>query len=122
MKFFGTPIFLPLSLKVDNVKRYRVKEKTKEMAFAGRKLKINNRIPSKCDILTDMPQTQLIKEMAKYQKIYAVGRTAIQAKILGCEIGVYDNMYPDPKFWKIVDVSDATKMLQNSLNEIDGII
>lgn len=120
MKFFGIPILLPLSIKVDNVKRYRVKEKTKEMAFAGRRLKTNNRVPDACDILTDMPQNQLIKEMAKYKKIYAVGRTAIQAKILGCEIGVYDSMYPDPRLWKVIDVDDAAKMLQEELDKIDS--
>lgn len=120
MVFFGTPILLPLSVNVNGVKRYKVNEKTKEMAFAGRRLKINNRVPQNCDILTDMPQSQLIKEMANYKKIYAVGRTAIQAKILGCEIGVYDNMYPDPRMWKVVDCMDAAKMLQDKLTEIDG--
>lgn len=120
MEYFGNPIFLPLSVNVNNVKRHRVKEKTKEMAFAGRRLKMTNRIPSSCDILTDMPQSRLIKEMAKYKKIYAVGRTAIQAKILGCEIGIYDNMYPDPKVWKVVDINDAAIMLQEELNKFDG--
>ena len=120
MEYFGIPIFLPLSVKVDNIKRYKVKEKTKEVAFAGRRLKINNRIPKDCDILTDMPQTRLIQEMANYKKIYAVGRTAIQAKILGCEIGVYDSMYPDPDFWRVVDVDVAAKKLQRELDKIDG--
>ena len=119
MKFYGTPILLPLSVKVDRVKKYKVTEKTKEMAFAGRRLKINNRVPHECDILTDISQTQLIKEMANYKKIYAVGRTAIQAKILGCEIGVYDNLYPDPNFWKILDCEAAATILQRKLDIYD---
>ena len=57
--------------------------------------------------------------MSKYKKIYAVGRTAIQAKLLGCEIGVYDERFPDPNFWKIVDCKAAAKILQDKLNEID---
>lgn len=121
MIFYGTPVLLPLSVNVDNIKRYKVKEKTKEMAFAGRRLKMTNRIPAEADILTDMPQTSLIREMAKYKKIYAVGRTAIQAKILGCEIGVYDSLYPDPNFWKVVDCKDAAKMLQTIIDKIDGV-
>lgn len=121
MKFFGNPILLPLSIDVKAVEKYKVKNKTKEMAFAGRRLKMNNHIPTECDILTDMPQTELIKEMAKYKKIYAVGRTALQAKVLGCEIGVYDNMYPDPNFWKVIDVREAVENLQKMLDEIDGI-
>ena len=121
MQFFGTPVYLPLSIKVDAVKRYRVKEKTKDLAFAGRRLKMTNRIPDNADILTDIPQGELLREMAKYKKVYAVGRTAIQAKVLGCEIGVYDNLYPDPKFWKVVDCTDAAIMLQTILNKIDGV-
>ena len=122
MMFYGTPIYLPLSVKVDRIKRYCVKNKTKDIAFAGRRLKMTNKIPSKADILTDMPQSHLLKEMAKYKKIYAVGLTAIQAKILECEIGVYDNLYPDPKVWEIVDCSESAKMLQKILNKIDNPI
>ena len=121
MQFFGIPIFLPLSVNVKSVERYKLKEKTKDCAFAGRRLKMTNKIPSTADVLTDMSQSNLIREMAKYKKIYAVGRTAIQAKILGCEIGVYDNLYPDPKFWKVVDTSQAVKILQRELDKIDGV-
>lgn len=117
MKFFSdNVILLPLSVNVKSVERYKVKEKTKDMAFAGRRCKITNKVPSKADILTDIPQTQLIKEMANYKKIYAVGRTAVQAKILGCEIGVYDNMYPDINVWQIFDCKDSAKLLQDILN------
>ena len=117
MKFISDKvILLPLSVDVKNVEKYKLKNKDRDMAFAGRRLKLNNRVPSKCDILTDMSQTNLIKEMGHYKKVYAVGRTAIQAKILGCEIGVYDNLYPDPKFWRIVDSRDAAKMLEEILN------
>lgn len=116
MKFFSDKvIILPLSVNVKGVERYKVKEKTKKMAFAGRICKITNKVPRKADILTGMPQTQLIKEMANYKKIYAVGRTAIQGKILGCEIGVYDNMYPDVDVWRVFDCKDASKLLDDIL-------
>ena len=118
MVFYGKPILLPLSVDVESIKKYRVKEKTKEEAFAGRRLKMTNRIPSSADILTDMPKTKLLREMAKYKKIYAVGLTALEARVLGCEIGVYDNLYPDPSFWKVVDCKDAAKMLQKMLKSL----
>lgn len=118
ISFYCPTIFLPLSVNIESVKRYRCK-KTKDSAFAGRKSKITNQVPKACDILTGMSQTALIKEMAKYKKIYAVGRTAIQAKILGCEIGVYDNKYPDVNFWKPFDCSEAVKLLQSKLDEFD---
>lgn len=124
MLFFSDKvIYLPLSVPVNVIKRYRVKEKTKEMAFAGRMVKISKGyhapVPKECDILSGMPQPQLLREMTKYKKIYATGRTAIQAKILGCEIGVHDHRYPDPRFWKVIDSLEAAKMLQKELDKID---
>ena len=118
VKFFGKAVYLPLSVDIKSIEKYK-KEPTKEMAFAGRRLKINNRVPSKCDILTDMPQNKLIEKMADYKKVYAVGRTAIQAKILGCEIGVYDTKYPDPSLWHPLDCSKAALILQHLIDEID---
>lgn len=120
MQFFGKAIYLPLSVNVKSVKKYKKGTKTREMAFAGRIIKKNNHVPYECDILTGMPQTRLLQEMSKYKKIYAVGRTAIQAKILGCQIGVYDERFPDPSFWDVVDTSEAVIMLQKMLNDIDG--
>ena len=120
VRFFGNPIYLPLSIDVKSVNNYYSAHKTKEFAFAGRLNKITNRLPHNCDILTGMPQSKLLREMSKYKKIYAVGRTAIQAKLLGCEIGVYDERFPDPSVWKIIDNKDAAKILQTKINEIDG--
>lgn len=125
MQYYGKAIYLPLSVNVKQVQRYRVKEKTKEMAFAGRMIKISPMyhapVPKECDILTNMPQYRLLREMAQYRKVYCTGRTAIQAKILGCEIGVHDPNFPDPYFWKILDNKDAAFQLQFMIDEIDGI-
>lgn len=119
MKFISEKvILLPLSVDIENVRRYKVKYKTKEMAFAGRRCKINNKIPSRADILTDIPQTELIKKMAMYEKIFAVGRTAIQAKILGCEVLPYDNMYPDTSIWQPLDCKDASIILQEKIDNM----
>jgi hypothetical protein len=119
VQFFGTPIYLPLSVDVKSVERYRHVTSTRDKCFAGRMVKLNNHVPKDCDILTGLPQSVLLTRMARYQTVYAVGRTAIQAKILGCEIGVYDDRFPDPSFWKILDNKDAAKILQEKLNEIE---
>lgn len=91
MQYFGKAIYLPLSIDVEYVKRFRVEEKTKEMAFAGRLIKISKMyhapVPKECDILTNMSQHRLLQAMADYKKVYCTGRTALQAKVLGCEIG-----------------------------------
>ena len=127
MRFYSDKvIYLPLSIDVDSVIKYRVQKKTKEMAFAGRLIKISKAyhapVPKECDILTGMTQSRLLKEMTKYKKIYATGRTAIQARCLNCEIGVHDPNFPDPDFWQVVDNKEAAKMLQNQLNRIDSLI
>ena len=75
---------------VKSVEKYKTLYKSKDAAFAGRLNKMTKRLPSNIDILSGIPQSKLLVEMSRYQKIYAVGRTAIQARILGCEIGVYD--------------------------------
>ena len=125
MQYFGKAIYLPLSIDVSYVKRFRVEEKTKEMAFAGRLIKISKMyhapVPKECDILTNMSQHRLLQAMADYKKVYCTGRTALQAKVLGCEIGVHDPNFPDPRIWKVIDNRDAAKMLQDMLNEIDGV-
>lgn len=122
VQFFGTPIYLPLSIDVGRVLKYKVIHKTKDMAFAGRLNKLNNRVPKNCDILSGMPRYKLLSEMAKYKKIYAVGRTAIEAKILDCTIGVYDERFPDPNFWQVLDCYDASKILLRKINQIKGVI
>lgn len=124
LRFFGRTIYLPLSVDVKQVEKYKVKKKTKEIAYAGRKMKLsyyNNRVPSGVDILSGMSQSKLLQEMAKYKKIYASGRTAIQAKILGCEVLPHETNYPDTSIWKVLDNRDAAKMLQKMIDEIDAI-
>jgi hypothetical protein len=70
-------------------------------------------------MLSGMPRALLLAEMAKYEKVYAVGRTAIEAKILGCEILPYDDRFPDPEIWQILDSSKAAEILQKKLDKID---
>lgn len=125
LRFFGKTIYLPLSVDVESVKKYRVMHKTKEIAYAGRAVKLNymnNRVPKDTPVLSNLPQSQLLREMAKYKKIYASGRTAIQAKILGCEVLPHETNFPDSRFWKIVDNKEAAEILQHRLNIIDGVI
>lgn len=122
VQFFGTPIYLPLSVDVKQVEKYKRVIKDKLVGFAGRENKINNRVPSYADKLTSLPRYRLLQEMSRYYEIYAVGRTAIEAKILGCVIKVYDERFPDPNFWQVIDNYEASKILLRKLNEIDGKI
>lgn len=121
VKHLGKAIYLPLSVDVADVEQYKVEEKTKDCAFAGRLVKKRDTVlPIGCDILGGLPRTKLLPEMAKYKRIAAVGRCAIEARILDCEIVPYDPRFPDPSIWKIVDNKEAAVMLQEMLDEIDG--
>ena len=119
VKHLGKTIYLPLSVPVKEIEKYKTK-KTKHTCYAGRKGKY-----ASCNVdlstphLQDMEHEELLKEMAKYKNVYAVGRTAIEAKILGCKILPYDPRFKDPSIWKVVDTMEAVALLQKELDEID---
>lgn len=116
---FGRAIYLPLSVDVDYVKQFKT-EKTKDIAYVGRMGKPGTEtLPKGIDYISGMGREELLKELAKYKKVYAVGRCAIEARVLGCEILPYDDRYPDPSVWKVLDNKDAAKMLQLELDKID---
>lgn len=116
----GTPIYLPLSVDVAQVEKYKVDVKTKDVAFVGRQPKRKGiTFPKNTDFLEELPRKILLERMADYRHVFAVGRTAIEAKILGCNILAYDPRFPDTDFWQILDNRDAAKILQAKLEEID---
>ena len=115
----GTPILLPLSVDLEEVRRY-AREKTKGVAFVGRGAKRNGiDLPRGIDYIEGLPRTELLQTMAQYQAVYAVGRTAIEAKALGCEVLPYDPRYPDPGLWEVLDSRKAAEILQEKLSAID---
>ena len=66
-----------------------------------------------------MPREDLLPRLAVYKRCYAVGRCAIEAKILGCDILPYDRRFPDPSIWQVLDNLEAARILQEKLDEID---
>lgn len=120
MEHLGKAIYLPLSIDLEDVLQYKC-EKTKDVAFAGRPAKRQGiELPENIEYLEGMPREYLLREMAKYKTIYAVGRTAIEAKALGCRLRAYDPRFPKTSLWKVLDNSQAAKKLQKMLDEIDG--
>lgn len=116
----GTPVYLPLSVDVDYISIYK-RDKDRGRAYAGRSAKrMGYSFPEGTDFLEKLPRSQLLRQMARYSEIYAVGRTAIEARVLGCDILPYDERYPDPSIWKVVDNKEAAGMLQDILDKIDG--
>ena len=118
VKHLGKAIYLPLSVKVDDVAKYRC-EKTKDIAFAGRRAKRRGKKFEEADYLEGLPRTRFLKELAKYRKVYAVGRVAIEAKILNCKILPYDDRFPYTRRWKILDSEEAAEILQKKLDKAE---
>lgn len=117
----GKAIYLPISVDVNYVRQFRT-DKTKDTAFVGRPAKRHGiELPEGTDYLEGLPRDQLLKAMAEYKTVYAVGRCAIEARILGCKLKAYDPRFPDVKRWKILDNKKAAKMLQAELDKIDGV-
>lgn len=112
-------IYLPLSVDVKYVEKFKVEEKTKDTAYVGRAGKPNVKdLPKDIDYLSELEREDLLKEMAKYKNVYAVGRCAIEAKILGCNILPFDERYPNPEIWQILDNKDVIDYFQQKLDEI----
>lgn len=117
-------IYLPLSIDTEYVSQFKTK-KTKKAAYAGRLAKLNENVPQErrnipkgIDILGGLERDELLRAMAPYKTIYAVGRTAIEAKVLGCEIGIYNNLCPVDD-WEVLDNKTAALLLQALLDMID---
>ena len=123
VKHLGTPLYLPLSIDTNYVNTFQVEEKTRDICFGGRKVKLKYdgvNIPKETDILAGIKRQWMLQELALYRRVYAVGRTAIEAKCLGCEILPYDPRYPNPDIWKVIDNLEAAEMLQEKLDKIDS--
>lgn len=120
VQHLGRAVYLPLSVDVQEVQAY-AKPKTKDAAFVGRAGKRKGlELPDGIDIIENLPRPELLAAMAEYETVYAVGRVAIEALVLGCEIKPYDPRFPDPSRWRVLDNKDAAVMLQKMIDEIDG--
>ena len=75
--------------------------------------------PEETVYLEGLPREQLLQEMARFETVFAVGRTAIEAKCLGCKLRAYDERFPKVSRWKVFDNKKAAKMLQEKLDEIE---
>lgn len=116
----GKPIYLPLSIDVKYVERFKT-AKTKDTAYVGRGMKARQyKFLDNVDKVENIPRDELLAKIAEYRNVYAVGRCAIEAKVLDCNILPYDVRFPDTSIWKVVDNLDAAKMLQKMLNIIDS--
>lgn len=116
----GKPVFLPMSVDVEHVKQYK-RDKDRDLCFAGRMEKCTDelRYTPGLDFISECDRDTFLTELARYKRVYAIDRVAIEAKVLGCEVLPYDRRFPDPDFWRVVDSREAAQMLQQILDEVD---
>lgn len=120
VKHLGVPIYLPLSVDVQEVAKYR-RDDRHGTAFAGRKSKRKGKRMEGLPCIESMDRDTFLRNLARFENVYAVGRTAIEAKILGCNVLPYDDRFPDPSVWKVLDSREAAKILQEKLKEADNV-
>lgn len=117
-------IYLPLSIDVSYVEKFST-AKTKKACYAGNKwafkLKdIRELVPKDVDFPpANLERDELLKFIAPYKKCYAIGRCALEAKVLGCKLGVCDSRYPKTSYWEVIDNKEAAKKLQHELDQLD---
>ena len=116
-------ILIPLSIDTEYVKKFKVNRKTKDTAYFGRLEKCPESIlkNDKIDkIYGNIPREELLKTVAKYRTVYAIGRCAIEAKCLGCKVLSHKGEYDGVDF-EVVDNSEIIPELQRLIDEIDSI-
>ena len=114
-------IFIPLSIDTNYVKKFKAKRKTRDVAYFGRLEKIPKEIaedPS-IDKIFGTDREKILKELSKYRKVYAIGRCALEAKCLGCEVESHAGEYEGVEF-ELIDNKEIIPELQRILDEIDG--
>lgn len=121
-QYNGHAVFLPLSVDVDYVKQFAT-DKTKEACYAGnlwafKKPDIKKYVPEGVEFPPkNLPREELLKFVAPYKVCYAIGRSAIEAKILGCEVRNCDHRYDDVD-WEVIDNKQAAKELKTKLEDM----
>lgn len=115
-------IYIPLSIDTKYVKQFKAKRKTKDTAYFGRKTKCPKSISvdEKIEKINGNDREKLLKQVAKYKKVYAIGRCALEAKCLGCKVLHHEGEYQNVEF-ELLDNKDVIPELQRLLNEIDQI-
>lgn len=127
LSHLGKTIHLPLSVNVEEIEKHKVKKKTKDACYMGNPWKFKQQelselLPEDVDKFPPMPKEQLWDEVAKYKYCYAIGLCAIEAQVLGCKLKMSRYRYPHPaKSFPVLDCKDAAKILQEKLDEIDGL-
>ena len=117
----GKVIYLPLSIDVDYVKSFSNHVHDKEVCYAGRRTKngCDELERKRVEFLSDISHEDLLRRMGHYRYVYTVGLTALEAKVLGCNVLPYDSRYPDPSVWVVRDIKLMIPEFQRLLDRLE---
>lgn len=115
-------IYIPLSIDKKYVEKFKVKRKTKNTAYFGRIEKCPKELMENktVDKIYKEDRDSLLKKVAKYKTVYAIGRCALEAKALKCKVISHKGEYEHATF-ELLDNSEIIPELQRLLNEIDMV-
>lgn len=114
VSYLGKAVYLPLSVDVPYVQGF-IRSRRRGTCYAGRANKPSCDLPANVDRIGGVPREEFLKRLARHRYAYAVGRSAIEAKVLGLEVLPYDPRYPDPDVWQVLDNRDAAEILEGLL-------
>ena len=83
--------YIPLSVDFDYIDKFKKRTKTADTAFFGnlwlfKQKSVNKLIEQGVVVYGSMPREQALSEIAKFKKVYAEGRCAIEAQRLGAKV------------------------------------
>lgn len=115
-------IYIPLSIDKKYVEKFKVEQKTKNTAYFGRIEKCPKELLENktVDKIYNEERDSLLKKVAEYKTVYAIGRCALEAKALKCKVISHKGEYEHTTF-KLLDNSEIVPELQRLLNEIDMV-
>jgi hypothetical protein len=119
----GMAIYLPMSVDVDKVLSYAegYNEIEEPTAYYGNrwgiyKDELNVMLPEDCHIIDGVERSEALRDLSHYKTVWAIGRCAIEAKILGCDVKEIPYRYFKGPATDILD----NRFAWNNLNEQIG--
>jgi len=120
-------IHQPVCVDIEEIKAFLPSKKKKRYPsayfgnqWAFKQHDIDTFVPGTTPRFGKLTHDEQLTLMAKFENIYAVGITAVEAQVLGAKLLVCDSRFPEPEVtFPVVDYREAAKNIQSHLDAID---
>lgn len=118
-------IYVPLSIDTDYLDKFKCEQKNGTVACGNvwaftQSMKDFFRL-NKIKHYHDIPRVSLLEIIGKSEKVFAIGRTAMEAIYLGAEVIQPEKEYPVEKYDTYFSQSDAIKIMQKELDKLKAL-